>query len=150
MAGLKPRSTATRTGLLRVRDTFADRRPGLQPRHVLRSPRQCGILWVSVAQPLLEVAQLSVRFGGDAVLHDVSFEVRDGECLALVGESGSGKSLTAYSILRAIPPPGRILGGDIQFRGRDLRTLDEAAMRAIRGAAIALIPQEPSDDSTAV
>ncbi len=103
-----------------------------------------------MGQPLLEVAQLSVGFGGDAVVHDVSFEVRDGECLALVGESGSGKSLTAYSILRAIPPPGRILGGDIRFRGRDLRTLDEPAMRAIRGADIALIPQEPSSALTPV
>ena len=103
-----------------------------------------------MGQPLLEVAQLSVGFGGDAVVHDVSFEVRDGECLALVGESGSGKSVTAYSILRAVPPPGRILGGDIRFRGRDLRTLDEPAMRAIRGADIALIPQEPSSALTPV
>jgi ABC-type dipeptide/oligopeptide/nickel transport system ATPase component len=103
-----------------------------------------------VGQPLLEVAQLSVGFGGDAVVHDVSFEVRGGECLALVGESGSGKSVTAYSILRAIPPPGMILGGDIRFRGRALRTLDEPAMRAIRGAEIALIPQEPSSALTPV
>ena len=103
-----------------------------------------------MGQPLLEVAQLSVGFGGDAVVHAVSFEVRDGECLALVGESGSGKSVTAYSILRAVPPPGRILGGDIRFRGRDLRTLDEPAMRAIRGADIALIPQEPSSALTPV
>ena len=103
-----------------------------------------------MAELLLEVAQLSVGFGGDAVVHDVSFEVRDGECLALVGESGSGKSVTAYSILRAIPPPGRILGGEIRFRGRDLQTLDEPAMRAIRGADIALIPQEPSSALTPV
>ncbi len=123
---------------------------GLQPRRVLHSRRHCGILWVSVGQPLLEVAQLSVGFGGDAVVHDVSFEVGDGECLALVGESGSGKSVTAYSILRAVPPPGRILGGVIRFRGRDLRTLDEPAMRAIRGADIALIPQEPSSALTPV
>jgi peptide/nickel transport system ATP-binding protein len=103
-----------------------------------------------VAQPLLEVAQLSVGFGGDAVVHDVSFQVRDGECLALVGESGSGKSLTAYAILRSVPPPGRILGGEIRLRGRNLRTLDEPAMRAIRGADVALIPQEPSSALTPV
>jgi ABC-type dipeptide/oligopeptide/nickel transport system ATPase component len=103
-----------------------------------------------VAELLLEVAKLSVGFGGDAVVHDVSFAVRAGECLAIVGESGSGKSLTAYSILRAVPPPGRILGGEIRFRGRDLRALDETAMQAIRGADIALIPQEPSSALTPV
>jgi ABC-type dipeptide/oligopeptide/nickel transport system ATPase component len=103
-----------------------------------------------VAELLLEVAKLSVGFDGDAVVHDVSFDVRGGECLALVGESGSGKSLTAYSILRAVPPPGRILDGEIRFRGRDLRKLEEPAMRAIRGADIALIPQEPSSALTPV
>jgi len=103
-----------------------------------------------VAELLLEVAKLSVGFGGHAVVHDVSFDVRGGECLALVGESGSGKSLTAYAILGAVPPPGRILGGEIRFRGRDLRTLEEPAMRAMRGADIALIPQEPSSALTPV
>jgi ABC-type dipeptide/oligopeptide/nickel transport system ATPase component len=103
-----------------------------------------------VAELLLEVEKLSVGFGGHAVIHDVNLAVHDGECLALVGESGSGKSLTAYSILRAVPPPGRILGGEIRFRGRDLRRLGEPAMRAIRGADIALIPQEPSSALTPV
>jgi peptide/nickel transport system ATP-binding protein len=103
-----------------------------------------------VGEPLLEVSRLSIGFNGNAVVHDVSFAVRGEECLALVGESGSGKSLTAYAILRAVPPPGRIMGGDIRFRGRDLRALDEPAMRAIRGADIALIPQEPSSALTPV
>ena len=74
---------------------------------------------------------------------DVSFEVRAGETLGLVGESGSGKSVTAMSILRLVQPPGRIAGGSIRFRGRDLLTLSQSEMRAVRGAEIALIFQEP-------
>ncbi len=57
---------------------------------------------------------------------DVSFEVRAGETLGLVGESGSGKSVTALSIMRLVQPPGRIAGGSIRFKGRDLLTLPEA------------------------
>jgi ABC-type dipeptide/oligopeptide/nickel transport system ATPase component len=100
--------------------------------------------------PLLEVAHLSVTFGGPRVVDDVSLAVHRGECVAIVGESGSGKSLTAYSVLRAVPPPGRILGGAIRFGGRDLLSLDEPAMRAVRGADIALVPQEPSSALTPV
>ena len=117
---------------------------GGQPRHPV---------WHSlgpVAEPLLEVSHLAVGFGGNAVVDDVSFAVQRGECLALVGESGSGKSLTAYSILRAVPPPGRILSGAIRFAGRDLMPLEKSEMRAIRGAEIALIPQEPSSALTPV
>jgi oligopeptide/dipeptide ABC transporter ATP-binding protein len=76
-------------------------------------------------------------------VNDVSFEVRRGETLGLVGESGSGKSLTAYSILRLVPPPGRITAGRFWFQGRDLSALPEAEMRHVRGAGIALILQEP-------
>jgi peptide/nickel transport system ATP-binding protein len=74
---------------------------------------------------------------------DVSFTVRAGETLGLVGESGSGKSVTALSILRLVQPPGRIAGGRIRFRGRDLMTLPEREMRAVRGAQISLVFQEP-------
>ncbi|MBI3265072.1 MAG: ABC transporter ATP-binding protein [Acidobacteria bacterium] len=74
---------------------------------------------------------------------DVSFEVLEGETLGLVGESGSGKSVTALSILRLVQPPGRIVGGQIVFRGRDLMTLSEREMREVRGAGIGLIFQEP-------
>ena len=76
-------------------------------------------------------------------VNDVSFEIRAGETLGLVGESGSGKSVTALSIMRLVQPPGRIAGGRLLFKGQDLLTLDEAAMRAIRGAEISLIFQEP-------
>jgi oligopeptide/dipeptide ABC transporter ATP-binding protein len=96
---------------------------------------------------LLSVRGLTTAFdlGGRSVaaVNDISFEVRAGETLCLVGESGSGKSVTALSILRLVQPPGRIAGGSIVFRDRDLLTLPEAEMRRIRGAEIALIFQEP-------
>ena len=63
--------------------------------------------------------------------------------MCLVGESGSGKSLTAFSILRLVPPPGRMMSGSIRFEGRDLLTLPEDEMCAVRGADISLIFQEP-------
>jgi oligopeptide/dipeptide ABC transporter ATP-binding protein len=96
---------------------------------------------------LLSVSHLTTVFdlpgGPVAAVDDVSFEIRDGETLGLVGESGSGKSVTALSIVRLVQPPGRITAGSIRFKGRDLRTLREADMRAVRGAGIALIFQEP-------
>jgi peptide/nickel transport system ATP-binding protein len=75
---------------------------------------------------------------------DVSFELHQGETLCLVGESGSGKSLTAFSILGLIQPPGRIAGGAIHYKGRDLRRLSERELQQVRGAQIALIFQEPA------
>ena len=96
---------------------------------------------------LLEVENLTTGFsrGSRTVIavDDVSFSVREGETLALVGESGSGKSVTALSIMRLVEPPGRILGGSIHFRGRDLMTLSEGELRGLRGGEIALIFQEP-------
>jgi peptide/nickel transport system ATP-binding protein len=107
-----------------------------------------------VADPLLEVAHLTVGFDTDlgpaVVVNDVSFTVHAGETLAIVGESGSGKSLTACAIMRVVPAPGRVLGGAIRFRGRDLLMLDEPTMRALRGSEIALIVQEPSTALTPV
>jgi oligopeptide/dipeptide ABC transporter ATP-binding protein len=97
---------------------------------------------------LLSVSHLTTVFdlpgGPVAAVDDVSFEIREGETLGLVGESGSGKSVTALSIMRLVQPPGRIAAGSILFKGRDLRTLPEADMRAVRGAEIALIFQEPA------
>jgi oligopeptide transport system ATP-binding protein len=96
---------------------------------------------------LLVVEHLTTVFatphGALTAVNDVSFEIRAGETLGLVGESGSGKSVTALSIMRLVQRPGRITGGRILFRNRDLFALDEAAMRAVRGAEIALIFQEP-------
>jgi oligopeptide/dipeptide ABC transporter ATP-binding protein len=96
---------------------------------------------------MLEVSHLTTVFdlpsGPVAAVDDVTFEVREGETLGLVGESGSGKSITALSIMRLVQPPGRIAGGSITFKGRDLLTLSESDMREVRGADIALIFQEP-------
>jgi ABC-type dipeptide/oligopeptide/nickel transport system ATPase component len=97
--------------------------------------------------PLLDVENLSVVFDAAAgpvvAVDDVSFSVAEGETLGLVGESGSGKSVTAFSILRLLPPAGRITGGRVLFQGRDLLALPEREMRGVRGAGISLIFQEP-------
>ena len=96
---------------------------------------------------LLSVRHLTTAFpAGDRWLpavQDVSFDIARGETLALVGESGSGKSLTAYSLLRLVPPPGRIIGGEIVLDGQNLMDLPEADMEKVRGARISLIFQEP-------
>ncbi|MDE2690113.1 MAG: ABC transporter ATP-binding protein [Acidobacteriota bacterium] len=104
----------------------------------------------AVAEPLLRVENLNVAFRSGfgerppvRAVNSVSFEVAAGETLAIVGESGSGKSVTALSILRLIPEPGRIENGRILFEGRDLLALDEAGIRAVRGNRIAMIFQEP-------
>jgi ABC-type dipeptide/oligopeptide/nickel transport system ATPase component len=97
--------------------------------------------------PLLDVQDLTVAFEGPratvTAVDRVSFQIAPGETLGLVGESGSGKSVTAFSILRLLQPPGRIVGGRILFEGRDLLQLSEPEMRQVRGARISLIFQEP-------
>jgi len=97
--------------------------------------------------PLLDVRDLTVVFEGArapvTAVNRVSFQIAPGETLGLVGESGSGKSVTAFSILRLVQPPGRIAGGQVLFEGRDLLTLSEPEMRQVRGARISLIFQEP-------
>src|SRR5260370_11109915 len=96
---------------------------------------------------LLTVAHLTTMFdtprGPVAAVDDVSFEIRAGETLGLVGESGSGKSVTALSLMRLVQPPGRIAGGHIRFKGRDLLALPESEMRQVRGADLSLIFQAP-------
>ncbi len=101
-----------------------------------------------MSEPLLRVENLQTHFFGDGpvvrAVDGVSFEVRAGETLAVVGESGSGKSVTALSILRLVPqPPGRIVGGTVWFRGRDLVAATPREMRTIRGKEISMIFQEP-------
>jgi peptide/nickel transport system ATP-binding protein len=97
--------------------------------------------------PLLQVEHLTVVFdtssGPVTAVNDVSFSIAPGETLGVVGESGSGKSVTAFSILRLLQPGGRIAGGRILFRGRNLLELSEREMREVRGAGISLIFQEP-------
>jgi len=100
-----------------------------------------------MTEPLLRIEHLTTGFPGRhgalIAVNDVSLDVHPGETVCLVGESGSGKSLTAFSILRLVPPPGRVMSGSIRFKGRDLMTLSEDEMCAVRGADIALIFQEP-------
>jgi oligopeptide/dipeptide ABC transporter ATP-binding protein len=96
---------------------------------------------------LLSVEHLTTVFdtsgGPVAAVDDVTFAIHAGETLGLVGESGSGKSVTALSIMRLVQAPGRIAGGGVVFKGRNLMALGERDMQAVRGADIALIFQEP-------
>src|SRR5687768_18614588 len=96
---------------------------------------------------LLEVENLQTHFrtpdGVNRAVDGVSFQMEQGETLAVVGESGCGKSVTANSILRLVPePPGKI-AGTIRFQGRDLLKASEREMRVIRGNDISMIFQEP-------
>ena len=97
--------------------------------------------------PLLSVVGLETHFvTGQGVLRavdGVSFAIERGQVLALVGESGCGKSVTSLSIMRLVPPPGRIVAGHILVEGEDLLVKDDEAMREVRGARIAMVFQEP-------
>ena len=102
---------------------------------------------MTVRQPLLSVTHLSIGFDSEdglvPVVEDVSFDLERGQTMALVGESGCGKSLTAFGILRLLPPFGRILSGSVQLHGKQIDNLDELAMQKIRGNRISMIFQEP-------
>jgi oligopeptide/dipeptide ABC transporter ATP-binding protein len=97
---------------------------------------------------LLEVRNLRTEFRTGAgvvrAVDGISYTVDPGETVAVVGESGSGKSVGALSILRLIPnPPGRIVGGEVMFAGRDLMQLSDDDMREVRGGEIGMVFQEP-------
>lgn len=99
-------------------------------------------------KPLLDVAGLRVYFatpdGVARAVDGVSFSVNAGETVGLVGESGCGKSVTALSLLRLVPPPGRIeQGSQIRFDGKDISTLPSEQLRELRGNRLAMIFQEP-------
>ncbi len=95
----------------------------------------------------LDVRDLRTHFftraGVVRAVDGVSFSVDRGKVLGLVGESGSGKSVTGFSIMGLVDPPGRIVGGKILFKGQDLAALSEEEMRALRGNRIAMIFQDP-------
>jgi len=110
--------------------------------------RRAYSLPVEPAPPLLDVRDLHTYFltdGGVArAVNGVDLVVGEGERVGLVGESGSGKSVTALSIMRLIAPPaGRIVKGEIRFRGRDLLALPEPELHKLRGAEIAMVFQDP-------
>jgi oligopeptide/dipeptide ABC transporter ATP-binding protein len=97
---------------------------------------------------LLQVKDLRTHFftleGVVKAVDGVSYDIREGETVAVVGESGCGKSVSALSIMRLVAyPPGRIVGGEIWFNGHDLLTLNDEEMRQVRGKEIAMIFQEP-------
>ncbi len=95
----------------------------------------------------LELRDLRTHFftraGVLKAVDDVSFSVDRGQVLGLVGESGSGKSVTGFSIIGLVDPPGRIAGGSILYQGQDLARLPENEMRSLRGNRIAMIFQDP-------
>lgn len=100
-----------------------------------------------MTSPLLQVKNLSTHFvsrkGVLKAVDDVSFDVGAREIVGLVGESGSGKSITGFSILGLLEPPGRVVSGSIHFKGEDLLAKNPKDMRKLRGRRIAMIFQDP-------
>ncbi|WP_376087834.1 ABC transporter ATP-binding protein [Roseomonas sp. CCTCC AB2023176] len=100
-----------------------------------------------MTEPLLRVEGLRTTFragpGEIAAVDGVDLDVPAGRTLGIVGESGCGKSVLSLSVMRLVPPPGRVAAGRVLLDGRDLATLSNAGMRAVRGREIAMIFQEP-------
>src|SRR5215472_11521589 len=100
-----------------------------------------------MAEPLLEVRNLKVSFrtedGVVRAVDGVSFTVSEGETLGIVGESGSGKSVTMMSVMRLIIDPNARFEGEVLYKGRDLMSLAKDQIKAVRGAGIAMIFQDP-------
>ena len=98
-------------------------------------------------EPTLRVENLETHFftkdGVAKAVDGVSFSVGRGEIMGLVGESGSGKSVTGFSVLGLVDPPGRVVGGRVLFQGTDLLALDPEGLRRLRGNRIAMIFQDP-------
>lgn len=101
----------------------------------------------TASEPVLDIQNLSISFftrmGEIPAVMDFSCVVRPGEAMGLVGESGCGKSTVSLGIMRDLGVNGRIVGGSVAFKGRDLATMSEAELRATRGSQIAMIYQEP-------
>jgi len=97
--------------------------------------------------PILEVEDLRTHFftraGTVKAVDGVSFTVRPGEIVGLVGESGSGKSVTGFSLIGLVDPPGRVVGGSVRLNGKELVGLGDRDMRKVRGARIAMVFQDP-------
>jgi peptide/nickel transport system ATP-binding protein len=100
-----------------------------------------------MSENILEVRGLRTAFHTEAgawlAVDGVDLTVRRGEIVGLVGESGSGKSVTGFSLLGLIDPPGEVVDGEVKFKGTDLRKLSEEQMRQLRGNRIAMIFQDP-------
>lgn len=102
---------------------------------------------MKIELPILEVKDIHTHFltkaGVVKAVDGVSFDIKPGETVGIVGESGSGKSITAMSIMQLISPPGKIVHGDILFKGENLNDKTEKEMRKIRGKEISMIFQDP-------
>ncbi|MEM9207495.1 MAG: ABC transporter ATP-binding protein [Pseudomonadota bacterium] len=100
-----------------------------------------------MSAPTLAVENLKTHFftkdGIVKAVDDVSFSVNSGEVLGIVGESGSGKSVTGFSVLGLVDPPGRVVSGEIRFKGQDIASAPDTIMQGIRGNRIAMIFQDP-------
>ena len=101
-----------------------------------------------MTKQLLEVSDLRTYFFTEAgvvkAVDGISVSVEEGKTIGLVGESGSGKSVTAQSVLRIVPRPGRIVAGTVRFDGEDLLKKSENEMRKMRGAKMAVVFQDPT------
>ncbi len=97
--------------------------------------------------PLLSISDLHTCFKGPTgvtrAVNGVSLSIENRQTVALVGESGSGKSMTALSVMRLVPPPGKITAGSIQLQGSNLLDLSDQEMRIIRGSRVSMVFQEP-------
>ena len=102
---------------------------------------------VTAPAPLLDVQCLQTHFftrkGVARVLDNLTFQVGKGEIVGLVGESGSGKSVTGFSLVRLLKHPGKVVGGEILFEGKDLTKLSEDQMQELRGREISMVFQNP-------
>ena len=100
-----------------------------------------------MSKPVLEIENLSVSFmtrtAEVPAVMDFSMEVNEGDAMGLVGESGCGKSTVALAIMNYLGGNGKIVGGTVKYRGRDMATFSEKELENIRGSEIAMIYQEP-------
>lgn len=98
-------------------------------------------------KPLLKIEDLRVSFftpsGEVKAVNGLSCEMDEGDVLGIVGESGSGKSVSVNALMKILPDPGRVVGGGIEFDGRDIKAMTEREMQSIRGKDIAMIFQDP-------
>ena len=102
---------------------------------------------MSTMQPILSVRDLKIAFGKKKelkeVVHGVSFDVYEGETVAIVGESGSGKSTTMHAVIDLLPGTGKVTGGSVKWNGRELVGMHRREMERLRGREIGLVPQDP-------
>src|SRR5213079_1865400 len=87
--------------------------------------------------------EFPTRHGTLRAVHDISFDIGEGEVLGVVGESGAGKSLTGAAVIGLVDPPGRIASGEVRLAGRRIDNLPYEAMRRIRGREIGAVFQDP-------